>query len=256
MVSLAIFYHLFAVKGWREIWNVHRHHLLASGLYDACESLRVGVVYKRVRQLHLVQQCLAELPKASLLYSRQISSLPLLWPDPPVRSPDGRLGESETILRMCKDAQSGDEVAEVCLFLHTKGVTNPSWRKRGNLPYFQRQGLVPGATNRQINDFVLHHLLPVVKDWRQHVASLEHGEFSYRLFNFFWVRRSLLCRFDFNDYVARHALQAPPVQRRYRLDGGWNARRHIFALFPIKLWAFVNDVTLSRPPREYIDVTK
>ena len=163
------------------------------------------------------------------------------------------MGESETILRMTHYAQQ-QPPQSIYLFLHTKGITNPPVRVRKHDAYFLSQGLPPDSTDEQANDFILRALNNVVTDWRDHVAALGTASFSYRCFNFFWARGQLLHRFDFNDYLARHAQQAPPQQRRHRLDGDWNSVRHLFALFPIKLYAFVNGWTLYRPPYEYIDV--
>ena len=249
-----IFYHLFAIGDWRKIWDIHIHRLRTSRLYDACHSLQVGVVYRDTQQLAEVLEALDDLPKVSLYYCREISTSPLLWRQPVVRLAEGRLGECETICAMTHYAQR-QSAAAIYLFLHTKGITNPSVRARKHDAYFLSQGLPPASTDEQANDFILSALNNVVTDWRDHVAALDTASFSYRLFNFFWVRGQLLHRFDFNDYIARHARQAPPQQRRHSLDADWDSIRHLFALFPIKLYAFVNGLTLDRPPYEYIDVT-
>ena len=253
--EIFVFYHLFAIDGWQEIWNVHRRHLVASGLYDACGSLLVGVVYKDRRHLSAVRAALDDLPKASVLFSRELDAPALLWPEPTMTSPNGRMGEGETILRMTHYAQQRSDQC-VYLFLHSKGVSRPSWRTRKHLAYFVRQGLTPSATDEQTNEFVLRHLNSVVTDWKKHVANLRSGEasFAYRLFNFFWVRGSLLHRFELTTYVSRHAQTAPPAHRKHVLTGDATAIRHLFALFPIKLFAFANGVTLCQPPHEYIDV--
>ena len=47
---------------------------------------------------------------------------------------------------------------------------------------------------------------------------------------------------------------APPQQRLHRLGIDGNTTRHIFSLFPIKLYAFKNGIEMDKPPYAYIDV--
>ena len=252
MASLHIFYHLFAVRGWQAIWRLHRDDLLASGLYDACDTLQVGTVYGDAGEVGEVHSAVGELPKASLLFERHLDAPVFGWPSSAIPQRTGRVAEAESIWALVRHAQARPSDG-LYLFLHTKGVTNPSWRTRKIMPYFLAQGC-PGTTDDEVNGFVLQHLRNVVVDWREHVASLERCVFSYRLFNFFWVRASLLRQFDLHDYLGWHATAAPPAQRRHRLDGDGGAVRHLFALFPIKLFACTKGSTLELPPYEYVDV--
>lgn len=254
MPQLHIFYHLFAVQGWQTTWRLHRNDLLASGAYDRCETLRVGAVYGDAAQVDEVHGAMDELPKASLLFERRLEDVPPFgWPSSTVRPRTGRVAEAETIWGLVGHAQT-QAPETIYLFLHTKGVTNPSWRTRKILPYFLAQGC-PGSTDEEVNGFVLQHLRNVVLDWREHIGSLETHDFHYRLFNFFWVRAALLHQFDLRTYLDWHATAAPPAQRRHRLDGNADAIRHLFALFPLKLFACAKGLTLELPHYEYVDVS-
>ena len=252
MVPIHIFYHLFAVPGWESIWRLHRNDLVESGLHAACEAVHVGIVRGEAGQSGLVCASVRELPKARLIFDRTLSGVAQGWPWPDEPRPPPTVGEAETIWHLLQHAEQAPPES-VYLFLHTKGVTNPSWRNRKHLPYLLAQGCT-GTTDHKVNAFVLEHLRSVVLEWRQHVATLATCAFSYRLFNFFWVRASLLRQFDMRRYLEWHALGAPPAHRRHRLGGDADSVRHLFALFPIKLHAFANGRTLDTPPHEYVDV--
>ena len=253
--GISVFYHLFAVAGWRSIWAEHIGRLRESGLYEACDGIRVSVVYEDEGELSQVAETLSTYGKVSLFRHRALSTPPVIWANPRVQLPDGRLGECETILQMAHYAQQQGEAFN-CLFLHTKGITNPPLTKRKNFAYFVQKGLDANASDAQANAFALKELNTVIVDWQDHVSALESASFSYAHSNFFWITGSLLRQFDFDDYLAKHAKQAPPQQRRHVLGRDWNGTRHIFALFPIKLHAFVNGITLQRPPYEYVDVRR
>ena len=226
--------------------------LHSRGLYDSCEEIRVGVVYQRSRDLEEIRENL-DASKAELSYSRALSVPPVIWSNPEVRLVEGRFGEAETILHMTRLAQSEDECVAY-LFMHSKGVTNPATTKRRHFEYLVGRGLDPAASNETANDFILQDMASVVTGWRTHHAALKTASFSYRLYNFFWVSGKLLHRFDFTEYLKAHAHKAPPQQRGHRLGRDWDTNRHIFSLFPIKLYAFTNDIELRDPPYKYIDV--
>ena len=249
---IRVFYHLFAVGDWRRIFDVHMRQLHSSGLYDACEEIRVGVVYREARDLEDVRRKL-DAGKAELSYARPLAVPPVIWWNPEVRLEDGRFGEAETILHMTKLAQAEDERVAY-LFMHSKGVTNPATTERRHFEYLVGRGLDSAASNETANDFLLQDLASVVTGWRAHHAALETASFSYRLYNFFWASGALLHRFDFTEYLQAHAHKAPPQQRGHRLGRDWDTSRHLFALFPIKLYAFANDIELRDPPYKYIDV--
>ena len=131
--GISVFYHLFAVAGWRSIWAEHIGRLRESGLYEACDGIRVSVVYEDEDELSQVSDVLSTCGKASLFRRRKLSTPPVIWANPRVQLPDGRLGECETILHMAHYAQQQGEAFNY-LFLHTKGVTNPPLTKRKNFP--------------------------------------------------------------------------------------------------------------------------
>lgn len=227
---ISVFYHLFAVRDWRRIFDVHMEQLRRSGLYDACEQIRIGVVYPKAKHLECVRRAING-SKAKLSYCRRLSDPPLIWRNPRIYLKDGRFGEAETILHMTRLAQDEDE-GVIYLFMHTKGVTGPETTKRRDFDYLVGRGLNPAASDDAANDFVLHDLASVVQSWRTHCAALEKASFSYRRCNFFWVAGQLLHRFDFAGYLNAHAHQAPPQQRGHRLGVHWNTSRHIFSLSP------------------------
>ena len=264
MPPVFVFYHLFIppdikprARRWQAIWASHRESLLSSGLYDACSGVSVGVVAQQCRDLVEARAALAGLHRAQVAFSRKLDSPTDQWPTrAPFVPTDGRIGEGETILSMARHAENAPPQS-IYLFLHAKGVTNPRWRRRKHLRYLQSVGC-RGTTDEEVNDFVLRHLSNVIMDWRRYVVSLESCDFSYRLFNFFWIRASLLRRFDFASYMDWHGIGAPPEHRELHVRGEWhwNAIRHLFALFPIKLYAMVHGQTLERSPAEYIDVAR
>lgn len=254
-MGIHIFYHLFAVPGWESIWRMHRNDIVASGLYEACDAIHFGIVCGEAGTGDAARTAVDELPKARLLFNRQLSAPPVGWPLSTDCRPHPReVGEAETIWALLRHAEHALP-KDIYLFLHTKGVTNPSWRTRKHLPYFRAQGCL-STDDHEVNAFVLDLLRCVVSDWRQHVADLETCAFSYRLFNFFWVRASLLQQFDVRRYLDWHAFGAPPAHRRHTMDGDASSVRHLFALFPIKLHACANGRTLKLPPYQYIDVIK
>ena len=240
---IRVFYHLFAVTGWRRILDAHIRCWHASGLYDACQEIRIGVVYREKAALEDLREMLGGLGKVQVSFSRVLSAGPVIWRNPEVRLTDGRFGEAETILHMTRLAQADAEDVAY-LFMHSKGVTNPATRERRHFEYLVRRGLDPAASNEAANDFVLDDLASVVTDWRTHYAALEKASFSYRLFNFFWVSGRLLHGFDFADYLEAHKHKAPPQQRGHVLGRHWDTSRHLFSLFPIKLYAFTHGVEL------------
>ena len=253
MRDISIFYHLFTVNNWRYVFEWHVEQLHKSGLYDACKHVHVGAVYKNSRDLTELDSVLQGNRKMTLCFTRNLAAPPIIWRRPEIRLTDGRIGECETILRMTEYAQRYDPGVNY-LFLHSKGVTNSPTKQRKHLPYFIDRGFDPSESNEKANAFVLEDTSTVISNWREYVKTLETNSFRYYIYNLFWISGDLLHEFDFNEYMRLHRELAPPQQRPHRLGVDWNITRHIFSLFPIKLYAFKNGIEMNKPPYAYIDV--
>ena len=253
-MRINIFYHLFLVNEWRHVFEFHLKQMRRSGLYDACARMHVGAVYDDDRALSELDSLLPGDGKTTLRFARALEAPPTIWHDPEVSLADGRVGECETILSMTVYARQHDP-ADIYLFLHSKGVTHPPTKQRKHLPFFVSRGFDPSGSNDEANAFVLEDTATVVSNWREYVEALETTHsFWYYIYNFFWVSGALLQQFDFDEYMRLHRELAPPQQRPYRLEGPWNKTRHLFSLFPIKLYAFRNGLELDAPPYTYVNV--
>ena len=253
--EIIVFYHLFMVNEWQQLFEWHLDRIRTSGLYDACKEIRVGAVHEDHRRLSELDSVLRRHDKATLCFARELAKPPVLWSDPEVRLDDGRLGECETILRMAEHAQRHAREI-VYLFIHSKGITNPPTKRRKHLPYLVSRGLDPSESNESANAFVLRDTSMIISNWAECVKALETLSFWYYLYNFFWVSGELLRRFDFEEYLRLHRQFAPPQQRTHQLGADWNTTRHLFSLFPIKLHAFSNGIKMQDPPYTYINVRK
>ena len=256
MTRINVFYHLFLVNEWRHVFEYHLRQMRASGLYDACRQIHVGAVHDNDRALSELHSLLPGDGKVTLRFARALETSRIIWHNPEVRSPDGRIGECESILSMIEYAQRKDP-DDIYLFFHSKGVTNPPTVRRQHLPYFVSRGLDPSASNDKANAFVLRDTSIVVTNWREYAKALETtSTFWYYIYNFFWISGNLLQQFDFGIYTRLHQELAPPGHRPIRLGGHWNEARHLFSLFPIKLYAFQTGIKLDAPAYTYINVKR
>ena len=238
MLPTTVFYHLFATNHWRLTFARQMESLVKSGLYAACNRLNIGIVADGKGDLAEAVEAASAYDKARIVSAGR--NIPAL-------------GEAQTILRMVEEAASAPQSA--FLFTHSKGVTNPPSTRRHHHSYFIERGLDSEASDTEANDFILDELSSVFSNWRAHVAALASDSlFFYRLFNVFWVRTDLLQRFDYDEYVRSHRTLAPPQQRQHGPDDDWQRARHVFALFPVKLFAFQHRIPLTEPPYSYIDV--
>ena len=253
MKDILVFYHLFTVNEWEYVFKWHLEQLRTSGLYEVCKQIHVGVVYEDRRSLSKLNSILRFNTKAVVCLARELNTSPVIWNDPEVRLNDGRLGECETMLHMTEYAQRYDREVNY-LFFHSKGVTNPPTKRRKHLPYFVGRGFDPSESNEMANAFVLRDTSTVVSNWVEYVEALETSSFWYYIYNFFWVRGDLLHHFNFDEYLRLHRELAPPQQRSHRLGVRWNMTRHLFSLFPIKLYAFRYGIEMDQPTYSYINV--
>ncbi len=229
---ILVFYHLFAVNRWAEIWAHHLTVLQESGLLDAAQAVYVGLIHETNEQLTHFQLSIREHPKIRLLYSRRLSEPALVWDDPPSIVHRIQLGESETILKMAAVARKlSDDHA--FFFFHSKGVSNPPSGQRTQISHFRSLGLSPAATDEEINQFILLDMDRAIRDWRSHLHTLQNHDAWYYIWNFFWIRGTLLRRFELTRFLQAGRRLAPPRQRFGELSN-----RHAFAVFPVLLHHF------------------
>jgi len=227
-----IFYHMFLINDWERIFRYHFHSMMGQGLYDKCEKIYIGVIYKNKKELELLEKYITYLDRYEILYTRKYTSLPVkIWKDKKVNA---QLGEGETILKMTEFAQ--DKREDVYLFMHTKGVTKPSYKKRIEfmpMSDFYKKGLVKNPTDEEIEEFLLKDMCKeVVENWEENIKSF--NEFYHYYANFFWISGDLLRTFDFEKF--RKYRKKDPEKKRRITNRHWTSR------FPIWLYGMNNNI--------------
>ena len=225
--SIYVFYHLFLVERWRDIWNYHWQTMVDSGLYEHCEEIKVGVVYQDVTELEEFRKSIENQPKITILYTRNFDSLPVTVWNEPKKTVKAQLGEGETILKMVEYARNleGDQFS--CLFFHSKGVTKPNNKKRSQMGYFYGRGLSETADAEETQQFILQDMTEeTVGKWHEKVLLLNDHSFYYYIWNFFWITGEMLKNFDFKTFNKRGEFP-----RKYKFRD-----RHHTAIFPINLY--------------------
>ena len=187
--------------------------------------------------------------KMTLLFTRDLTAVPVqIWCCPAIRSADGGIGECETILRMTEHAPAARPRPPTTTFSFTpkaSRIRRPS--SASILHTLSAEVSIPLNSNERANAFVLKDMNTVISNWRGYLDALETNSFRYYVYNFFWISGRLLHQFDFGEYVSLHRELAPPQQRLHRLGIDGNTTRHIFSLFPIKLYAFKNGIEMDKP---------
>jgi hypothetical protein len=231
--KITIFYHLFITNGWKEIFNFHLYEIIKSGLYNKVCQIKVGIIYKDEIELEeFKKEFFESYKKITILYERQYDLIPVkVWNDPE-RKMDIQLGEGETILKMVEYAKENND-EDVYLFFHSKGVTSPHDKSREQISYFYGKGLNKKSSDGEARDFILRDMsYEVIWKWERNIDFLVSNEFYYYIWNFFWVRGSLLKKFDFDSFTEN--AQFPKI---YGLKA-----RHWSAIFPINLFGAVNNI--------------
>ncbi len=225
--NIYIFYHLFLVERWRDIWHYHLQKMIDSELYDKCEEIKLGVVYKNIEELEEFKSIIEDYKKVSILYTRDYDNLPVkIWSEPE-KKVKAQLGEGESILKMIEYAKTIDNDQFCCLFFHSKGVTKPNNKRRSQITHFYNKGLPESADAEETQHFILEDMTEeTVVKWSEKIALLENHSFYYYIWNFFWVTGTMLKNFDFKTFNKKGEFP-----RKYKFRD-----RHHTAIFPINLY--------------------
>lgn len=234
--DIYVFYHLFMVGKWGEIWTYHLSEIIEAGLYDSCEEIKIGLVYKSTGDLEEFRTLIRQYPKVSILYSRYYKELPAtIWKDPELKVKT-QLGEGETILKMAEYVQKIENDELKCLFFHSKGVTKPNNKKRSQIRYFFEKGLPETADEEAAQDFILKDMTyESITKWEEKSALLNKYSFYYYIWNFFWISGEMLKAFDIREFNKRG-----PYPQKNQFRG-----RHHTAIFPINLYIAQSSESLT-----------
>ena len=224
-----IFYHLFLLNQWEDVFVEYIEAVENSGLYKRLTEFCLCVIYKEEIDLESLKSILKKYPKIKLYYKRQFQDLPVkLWQNPKVEI-NTNLGEGESIIKMVEHAQNNTKES-VYLFLHAKGITNPENKRRRQTAYFFKQGLSQKASNQEMSDFITKSIIEkTINNWEKQLKKLEDKYFYYFVFNIFWIRSDLLKQFEFNEFN---------TQAQFPKFYGLN-NRHWSAIFPLNLFGAV-----------------
>jgi hypothetical protein len=177
------------------IFDLQFNLILKSGLYDECKEINIGAVLgmgksrtakdeESLRELK--SEYIDKYDKVKLISCRDFK-------------PGGTgLGEGETILRMTEFAKTKND-KDIYLFFHSKGVTEPPDKSRSQFTYFYDRGAVGNAD--EVREFILRDMSEeLISKWKEKVNILTDKQFYYYIWNFFWIKGSLLKTYDYNNY--------------------------------------------------------
>lgn len=237
--NLYVFYHLFTVKQWKEIFEYHLNAIVYSGLYNNCKKIKIGVVYKDIDDYRWAKWRISKYKKISIYYKRKYKDLPFVIWKKPLKRTWYQYGEAETILSMIRHSKHVKN-NYIYMFFHSKGVTNPSFDKKGNImPYFYDRGLSKGSSRIDKNNFILNDMTKeLIYNWRERLKALAGKSFYYYIWNFFIINGALLKEFNINKYE-KHI--------NYKICKS----RHSFAFLPMVLYEIVNGISVSE---EYTNI--
>jgi len=241
--NMFIFYHLFLINKWEEIFVYHLSKVVDSGFYDEIEEMHLGIIFKSKRKLKRAKEIIADYKKIKILYARKYDSKPItVWKKIKTET---QLGEGETIFKMIRFAKTQKDEA-IYLFFHSKGVTDPRYHKRQDtLSYFCKKGLTTTTDNRKVTEFLLKDMCyETVEKWKTNVKILENKEFYNYIWSFFWAKGAMLKRFKFKNYVKYQK------SRGYRLN-----KRHFVGNFIINLYGtYGEDLIGNNTEKEIINL--
>ena len=234
MKPIHIFYHLFTVNKWRQLFTYHINSIVKSGLYDACTNMHLGIVFQHPSDLKDVRGIEQQYPKLNIIGVREYNDLPVkIWNDPE-QYMNVQPGECETILKLVEFAKKNNEDSNY-LFLHSKGVTHPNDKNRNQIKYFYGKGLNQEADKNTTAEFILEDLTNnVVFNWKEIISLLNTNNYYHYVFNFFWLSGEALNQFELENYD------------KFSTKGKKHGRnnRHYTARFPINLYEANNKVTI------------
>lgn len=227
--DIYVFYHLFLMHNWQDIFLKYLNAIKDSGLLERLKAIKICVIYNNETELEVLKDLLKDQPKTEIYYKRLFSDLPVkLWDDPKTYT-ETNLGEGESIMQMLAHAKAHPDDG-LYVFLHAKGVTNPKNRRRRQIAWFFRKGLSKSATNEEIGRFINDKIIEnTIHNWRTHVRKLQTHYFYYFVFNIFWVRSDFLQKFNFSTFNAKAEFP--------QFYGMTN--RHWSAIFPLNLYGAV-----------------
>lgn len=227
--DLYVFYHLFLLNQWQDVFLQYLKAIEKSGLQKQITQIYVCAIFKEKDDLKMLMKILKKYPKTILYYKRQYLDLPVqLWHKPNIKT-HTNLGEGESIMKMLEHAKTNPKESNY-IFLHAKGVTNPDNVRRLQTSYFFKNGLSKSSSNEEMNAFITKKIIEkTINNWEQHLKALQTKNFYYFVFNIFWIRSDFLQKFDFNDFNTKAQF---PVE--YSLSN-----RHWSAIFPLNLYGCV-----------------
>lgn len=234
--KIIIFYHIYANEHYQKIINYHLEVIKKSSLYDQCDSINVSVIYKDKKDLDYVIDWINSNDKINLYHSRKFKSLPTILFKNSIFKCNTELGEGETIMKMYDYSIKNKSDNDLYMFIHTKGTSLPPDSIRSQTKKFvpNYQTLTPTQLRDTIQDTLTKK---VIIKWKDHVDQLNKDKvLYYYVWNFFWVKGSLLRKFDEKKYIAYS-------QRGKQYKAPIN--RHYTAYFPLGLYEMVNKKQLN-----------
>lgn len=222
-----IFYHLFMVGKWREVWEQHLESLYKSGLYKKASQIKIGIIYKDFKDYEEFRINNRMHEKITILYARNNDDVPYTVWNNPTTQITTQLGEGETILKMMQYLKELPSTNYAILFFHSKGVTNPPNKERMEIDYFYKRGLDKECSPAEAQQFILNDLTEeTIMKWRNIMTLLDSKSFYHYIWNFFWMNSSMVKNFDFEEYNAFG---------KYPKTYKWEDRHHT-AIFPINAY--------------------
>ena len=241
--DLIVFYHIFANANYKEILDFHLTELKLSGLYERCQEINFGLVYKDRKDLRYVQNLISTDQKLNLYHFRRFHDLPTKLLPSSNLSCNIEMGEGETIMKMVDFAKNHKDVDKhQYIFLHTKGASQP----KGEMNRAMVRMLLPSAPKIKDIDIVRKKILKIISkniihDWQEHLKKFSSEKsLYYYIWNFFWIKGSLLKLFDdkkYQKYTFRGQTSDPFSSAAVR---GTNRGRHYTACFPLGMFELKN----------------
>lgn len=149
--------------------------------------------------------------------------------------PGQKWGEFRALSLMALHAMKHPTGNEDYLFLHAKGATDPPTNRSQMENYGVR-------TNEDITERVCSFI-------RSGRPEFKH--FFYHIWNMFWISADLLREYAPHVFVANQGKVVPRDQKYYPMKD-----RHVFSLFPVKLYGIVKELKLETPIKDLINLNE
>jgi hypothetical protein len=175
MQQIAIFYHIYAINNWREIFNEQFDKIVASGLYHAAEKIHVGVIGD-----------LPEIEDSKISFRRNLT----------------HNSEADTLLALWQYCQANPQAR--VLYFHCKGVSH---YEQKNGVWKIKDGLTVDSWRRYLDYVVLEQWQHCVNkldlydcaatEWLDHTLYDGKNNFDpHYSGNFWWARASYVAKLD------------------------------------------------------------